>query len=51
MEYQNWSHEEAYAELKAHGFGDWVCTSANDYVEQYVLAYRRRPSGVVALGK
>jgi tyrosine-protein phosphatase SIW14 len=44
MEYQGWSPAEAYAELKAHGFGDWVCTSANDYVEQYVLAYRRRPA-------
>jgi len=48
MEYQGWSADEAYTELKAHGFGDWVCTSANDYVEQYVLAYRRRPAGVAA---
>lgn len=48
MEYQGWSNDEAYAELKAHGFGDWVCTSANDYVEQYVLAYRPRPSGLAA---
>jgi tyrosine-protein phosphatase SIW14 len=48
MEYQGWSSDAAYAELKAHGFGDWVCTSANDYVEQYVLAYRRRPAGVAA---
>jgi hypothetical protein len=48
MEYQGWSIDAAYAELKAHGFGDWVCTSANDYVEQYVLAYRRRPAGVAA---
>jgi tyrosine-protein phosphatase SIW14 len=51
MEYQGWSHDEAYEELKAHGFGDWVCTSANDYVEQYVLAYRRRPSGVATAVK
>jgi len=48
MEYQGWSSDAAYDELKAHGFGDWVCTSANDYVEQYVLAYRRRPAGVAA---
>jgi tyrosine-protein phosphatase SIW14 len=41
MEYQGWTPQEAYAELKAHGFGDWVCTSANDYVNQYVLQYRR----------
>jgi tyrosine-protein phosphatase SIW14 len=41
MEYQGWTPDEAYAELRAHGFGDWVCTSANDYVNQYVLQYRR----------
>ncbi len=41
MEYQGWTPDEAYAELKAQGFGDWVCTSANDYVNQYVLQYRR----------
>ncbi len=41
MEYEGWTPAEAYHELKAHGFGDWVCTSANDYVSQYVLQYRR----------
>lgn len=41
MEYQNWTPDEAYSELRAHGFGDWVCTSDNDYVNQYVLEYRR----------
>jgi tyrosine-protein phosphatase SIW14 len=51
MEYQGWTPDEAYEELKAHGFGDWVCTSANDYVNQYVLQYRRgvrhdRPSAI-----
>jgi len=40
MEYQGWTHFEAYRELKAHGFGDWACTCANDYVKQYVLTYR-----------
>ncbi len=40
MEYQGWSHEEAYRELRAHGFGDWVSTSANDYITEYVLSYR-----------
>jgi tyrosine-protein phosphatase SIW14 len=39
MEYEGWSPEEAYRELKAHGFGTWACTSANDYVQQYVLTY------------
>jgi protein tyrosine phosphatase (PTP) superfamily phosphohydrolase (DUF442 family) len=39
MEYQGWSRAEAYRELKAHGFGAWVCTDANEYVKQYVLSY------------
>ena len=41
MEYEGWSADEAYREMKAEGFGPWVCTSANDYVTQYVLSYRR----------
>ncbi len=41
MEYQGWSADEAYREMKAQGFGPWVCTCANDYVTQYVLSYRR----------
>jgi protein tyrosine phosphatase (PTP) superfamily phosphohydrolase (DUF442 family) len=49
MEYQGWTRGEAYRELRAHGFGDWACTAANDYVKQYVLTYqpgRRLPVGV-----
>lgn len=42
MEFEGWSHAAAYDELKAHGFGDTACTSANDYVRQYVLNYRPR---------
>jgi protein tyrosine phosphatase (PTP) superfamily phosphohydrolase (DUF442 family) len=49
MEYQGWSPAAAYRELRAHGFGPWACTSANDYVNQYVLTYRPRPAQV-ALG-
>jgi tyrosine-protein phosphatase SIW14 len=40
MEYQGWSREAAFCELRAHGFGWFKCTSANDYVKQYVLTYR-----------
>jgi protein-tyrosine phosphatase len=40
MEYQGWSREQAIAELKENGFGEWPCTSANDYIAQYLLAYR-----------
>lgn len=43
MEYQNWSAAQAVEEMKKHGFGDSACTSANDYIQQYVLRYRRRP--------
>lgn len=41
MEYQGWSPREALREVKANGFGDSACTSANDYIKQYVLTYRR----------
>ncbi len=41
MEYQGWSHVRAIAETKAHGFGDSACTTANDYIVQYILGYRR----------
>ncbi len=41
MEYEDWTPEQAVEEMKAHGFGDEACTAANDYVYQYVLAYRR----------
>jgi protein tyrosine phosphatase (PTP) superfamily phosphohydrolase (DUF442 family) len=53
MEYQGWSPDDAYRELKAHGFGDRACTSANEYVRQYVLDYRpglrRRTNAQVVL--
>lgn len=40
MEYQGWTPSQAIAEMKALGFGEWPCTSANDYITQYVLTYR-----------
>ena len=40
MEYQGWSPGRAFRELKANGFGEWPCSSANDYVLDYVLTYR-----------
>jgi protein tyrosine phosphatase (PTP) superfamily phosphohydrolase (DUF442 family) len=39
MEYQGWSRAQALEELKDHGFGIFFCSSANDYVKQYVLEY------------
>jgi hypothetical protein len=41
MEYQNWSRGQAFRELKANGFGEFAATAANDYVQQYILTYRR----------
>jgi hypothetical protein len=42
MEYEGWSMRDAFLELKANGFGESTCNSANDYVAQYVLSYRPR---------
>jgi hypothetical protein len=41
MEYEGWTPLEAWADMRANGFAPWVATSANDYVKQYVLTYRR----------
>jgi len=40
MEYEGWSPQQAIRELKDNGFGEWPCTSANDYITQYILTYR-----------
>jgi protein tyrosine/serine phosphatase len=40
MEYEGWTPRQAIAEIKHNGFGDWACSSANDYITQYVLTYR-----------
>ena len=42
MEYQGWTPRQALLEMKANGFGEFACTSANDYVQEYVLAYQPR---------
>jgi hypothetical protein len=39
MSYQSWSPGEAIREMKANGFGIWPCTSANEYIAQYILKY------------
>jgi tyrosine-protein phosphatase SIW14 len=48
MEYDGWSNLAAFQELKAHGFGEFACTAANEYVNQYVIQYRPRPHKKVA---
>jgi len=40
MEYEGWSPRQAIAELKANGFGEFVCSSANEYILEYILSYR-----------
>jgi protein tyrosine/serine phosphatase len=51
MEYDGLSPEEALQELKAHGFGEWPGTSANDYIKQYILTYRRGVRNPLAAAK
>jgi protein tyrosine phosphatase (PTP) superfamily phosphohydrolase (DUF442 family) len=41
MEYEGWDWHQALAELRDNGFGLWVSTSANDYITQYLLTFRR----------
>ncbi len=41
MEFQGWSPMEAFQEMKDLGFGNSTCTASNQYVNQYVLTYRR----------
>jgi len=45
MEYQRWTPEQAITELKSYGFGEFACSSANDYITQYILTYRRGNRG------
>jgi protein tyrosine/serine phosphatase len=42
MEYQGWDTRRAFLEVKDNGFGESACTSANEYIAQYVLNYRPR---------
>lgn len=41
MEYQGWPHEQAFQEMKDNGFADWPCTTANDYITQYIDTFQR----------
>ncbi len=40
LEYEGWKPAAALDELRANGFGEWASTAANDYVLDYILAYR-----------
>ncbi len=42
MEYDGWTAAEALRELKHLGFGEFACSSANDYITQYILTYQPR---------
>jgi tyrosine-protein phosphatase SIW14 len=41
LEHDGWTPRETIAELKENGFGEWPCTSANDYITEYILTYER----------
>jgi protein tyrosine/serine phosphatase len=49
MEYEHWTPLEAFHELKENGFGEFVASANNDYITQYILAYRpgirQKPGG------
>jgi len=40
IEYEGWTTGAATRELKANGFGDSACTTANDYVYELLELYR-----------
>jgi hypothetical protein len=40
MEFEGWSPERAVAEMKANGYGDFMCTDVDEYLVQYVARYR-----------
>lgn len=50
MEYCGYSVSEAIDEMRANGFGVYGCTSANQYLAQYLMHYKRgqRQSNSVA---
>jgi hypothetical protein len=41
MEYDGWTPARAIRELKDLGFGEFACSSSNDYILQYLLNYQR----------
>jgi len=47
MEYEGWTKEQALAELRANGFGEFASSSANEYIQQYLLGYQPRSHRVV----
>lgn len=49
MEYEQWDKRAALQELRRHGFGEYACNPANEYIRQYILNYRagQRQASVV----
>ena len=39
MEFDGWSKEKAWKEMKAHGFGELNCYASNDYIDQYICKF------------
>jgi tyrosine-protein phosphatase SIW14 len=42
MEYEGWPKSKVVEELKSNGFGEWPCTSSNEYIDQYIVRYQPR---------
>ena len=40
MEYEGKTNEDALYEMKANGYGDFICTVVDEYIVQYVLEYK-----------
>jgi hypothetical protein len=49
MEYEGWGKRAAVRELKSNGFGEFACTTANDYLVQYIETYKPRRGAAPAL--
>jgi tyrosine-protein phosphatase SIW14 len=50
MEYQGLTPQQALADAKANGWGEWSASAANDYIYEYILSYQpgpRHPEPVV----
>lgn len=48
MEYEDWTLAEAVRELRANGYGDRKCTTANDYIYEYLYLYEPRQKKAAA---
>ena len=41
MEFEGWSKDQAYRELRANGFGTFAATEANVYLDRFIVRFER----------